>query len=162
MSTIVERVTAALVAETGEDTTSVKFTRALISKRWVGKVGGVAVVAERGRTAVFLGDNRVNPDTTASSTSVDAIRGAIRVAKENRAVTKEVLDWLAYAGWKDARAVKDTGAWNVTAVSGRNDGYTVRATVTSGHVVMLPTENDHAIWESTLNLLERNGVPVAR
>ena len=140
MSTIVERVTAALVAETGEDTTSVKFTRALISKRWVGKVGGVAVVAERGRTAVFLGDNRVNPDTTASSTSVDAIRGAIRVAKENRAVTKEVLDWLAYAGWKDARAVKDTG----------------------GHVVMLPTENDHAIWESTLNLLERNGVPVAR
>lgn len=162
MSTIAERVAAALAAETGEAADSIDVTRSPLSGYWTGQAGGVTVFAERGRARIFLGDRLFVYDNMTMSTGVEAIRGAIRAAREDRAVTEELCGWLEYAGWKRVTATKDWGRWRVTAVSGRDDGYAVRATVVGGFVFLLPSENSAAVRESVLNLLERNGVPVSR
>ena len=162
MSTIAERVAAALAAETGEAVTSADVTRSPFGEYWVGRAGGVTVFAERGRARIFLGDSFFVYDNMAMSTSVEAIRAAIRAAREDRAVAEELCGWLEYAGWKRVTATKDWGQWRVTAVSGRDDGYAVHATVVGGHVFLPPLEHDATAWESVLNLLERNGVPVSR
>jgi len=162
MSTIAERVAVALAAETGEAVTSADVTRSPFSGYWTGQAGGVTVFAERGRAHIFLGDRFFVYDNMTMSTGVEAIRGAIRAAREDRAVAEELCGWLEYAGWKRVTATKDWGRWRVTAVSGRDDGYTVRATVVGGFVSLLPSENSAAVRESTLNLLERNDVPVIR
>ena len=162
MSTIAERVAAALAAETGEAVTSADVTRSPFSGYWTGQAGGVTVFAERGRARIFLGDSFFVYDDMTMSTGVEAIRGAIRAAREDRAVAEDLCGWLEYAGWKRVTAIKDWGRWRVTAVSGRDDGYAVRATVVGGHVFLPLLEHDAAVRESTLNLLERNGVPVSR
>ena len=162
MSTIAERVAAALAAETGEAADSIDVTRSPFSGYWTGQAGGVTVFAERGRAHIFLGDRLFVYDNMTMSTGVEAIRGAIRAAREDRAVAEELCGWLEYAGWKRVTATKDWGRWRVTAVSGRDDGYAVRATVVGGFVSLLPSENSAAVRESVLNLLERNGVPVSR
>ena len=162
MSTIAERVAAALAAETGEAADSIDVTRSPFSGYWAGQAGGVTVFAERGRAHIFLGDRLFVYDNMTMSTGVEAIRGAIRAAREDRAVAEELCGWLEYAGWKRVTATKDWGRWRVTAVSGRDDGYAVRATVVGGFVSLLPSENSAAVRESVLNLLERNGVPVSR
>ena len=51
MSTIAERVAAALAAETGEAVTSADVTRSPFSGYWTGQAGGVTVFAERGLEA---------------------------------------------------------------------------------------------------------------
>ena len=160
MSTIAERVAVALAAETGEAVTSADVTRSPFSGYWTGQAGGVTVFAERGRAHIFLGDRFFVYDNMTMSTGVEAIRGAIRAAREDRAVAEELCGWLEYAGWKRVTATKDWGRWRVTAVSGRDDGYAVRATVVGGFVSLLPSENSAAVRESVLNLLERNDVPV--
>lgn len=160
MSTIAERVAAALADETGEAVTSADVTRSPFSEYWAGQAGGVTVFAERGRASIFLGDQFIVYDDMTMSTSVEAIRGAIRAARKDRAVTEELCGWLEYAGWKRVTATKDWGRWRVTAVSGRDDGYTVRATVVGGFVSLLPSENSAAVRESVLKILERNDVPV--
>ena len=160
MSTIAERVAAALAAETGEAADSIDVTRSPLSGYWTGQAGGVTVFAERGRAHIFLGDRLFVYDNMTMSTGVEAIRGAIRAAREDRAVAEELCGWLEYAGWKRVTATKDWGRWRVTAVSGRDDGYAVRATVVGGFVSLLPSENSAAVRESVLNLLERNDVPV--
>lgn len=162
MSTIAERVAAALAAETGEAADSIDVTRSPFSGYWTGQAGGVTVFAERGRAHIFLGDRFFVYDNMTMSTGVEAIRGAIRAAREDRAVAEELCGWLEYAGWKRVTATKDWGRWRVTAVSGRDDGYMVRATVVGGFVSLLPSENSAAVRESVLNLLERNDVPVIR
>lgn len=162
MSTIAERVAAALAAETGEAVISADVTRSPFSGYWTGQAGGVTVFAERGRARIFLGDSFFVYDDMTMSTGVEAIRGAIRAAREDRAVAEELCGWLEYAGWKRVTATKDWGRWRVTAVSGRDDGYAVRATVVGGHVFLPLLEHDATVRESTLNLLERNGVPVSR
>lgn len=162
MSTIAERVAAALAAETGEAVISADVTRSPFSGYWTGQAGGVTVFAERGRARIFLGDRFFVYDDMTMSTGVEAIRGAIRAAREGRAVAEELCGWLEYAGWKRVTATKDWGRWRVTAVSGRDDGYAVRATVVGGFVSLLPSENSAAVRESVLNLLERNDVPVIR
>lgn len=160
MSTIAERVAAALAAETGEAVTSTDVTRSPISGYWVGQAGGVAVFAERGRAHIFLGDQFVIYDNMTMSTGVEAIRAAIRAARKDRAVTEDLCGWLEYAGWKRVTATKDWGQWRVTAVSGRDDGHAVRATVVGGFVSLLPSENSATVRESVLKILERNDVPV--
>lgn len=160
MSTIAERVAAALAAETGEAADSIDVTRSPFSGYWTGQAGGVTVFAERGRAHIFLGDSFFVYDDMTMSTSVEAIRGAIRAAREDRAVAEELCGWLEYAGWKRVTATKDWGRWRVTAVSGRDDGYAVRATVVGGFVSLLPSENSAAVRESVLKILERNDVPV--
>ena len=162
MSTIAERVAAALAAETGEAVTSIDVTRSPISGYWVGQAGGVAVFAERGRARIFLDGDPIIYDDMTMSTSVEVIRDAIRAAQKNRAVTEELCGWLEYAGWQRVTATKDWGRWRVTAVSGRGDGHAVRATVVGGHVFLPLLENSAMVRESTLNLLEQNGVPVSR
>lgn len=162
MSTIAERVAAALTAETGEAVTSTDVTRSPFSGYWTGQAGGVTVFAERGRAHIFLGDRFFVYDNMTMSTGVEAIRGAIRAAREDRAVTEDLCGWLEYAGWKRVTAIKDWGRWRVTAVSGRDDGYAVRATVVGGFVSLLPSENSAAVRESVLKILERNNVPVIR
>ena len=163
MSTIAERVAAALAAETGEAVISADVTRSPFSGYWTGQAGGVTVFAERGRARIFLdNDPIIYDDMTIRSTSVEVIRSAIQAARANRAVTEDLCGWLEYAGWKRVTATKDWGRWRVTAVSGRDDGYTVRATVVGGFVSLLPSENSAAVRESVLNLLERNDVPVIR
>lgn len=162
MGTIAERVAAALAAETGEAVTSADVTRSPFGEYWIGRAGGVTVFAERGRARIFLGDSFFVYDNMAMSTSVEAILAAIRAAREDRAVAEELCGWLEYAGWKRVTATKDWGQWRVTAVSGRDDGYAVHATVVGGHVLLPPLEHDATAWESVLNLLERNGVPVSR
>lgn len=162
MSTIAERVAAALAAETGEAVTSTDVTRSPISGYWVGQAGGVAVFAERGRAHIFLGDQFVIYDDMTMSTGVEAIRAAIRAARKDRAVTEDLCGWLEYAGWKRVTATKDWGQWRVTAVSGRDDGHAVRATVVGGFVSLLPSENSATVRESVLKILERNDVPVIR
>lgn len=162
MNTIAERVAVALAAETGEAVTSTEVTRSPISGYWVGQAGGVTVFAERGRARIFLGDQFIVYDDMTMSTGVEVIRDAIRAARANRAVSKDLCGWLEYAGWKRVTATKDWGRWHVTAVSGRDDGHAVRATVVGGHVFLPLLENSAAVRESTLNLLERNGVPVSR
>lgn len=160
MSTIAERVAAALAAETGEAVTSADVTRSPFSGYWTGQAGGVTVFAERGRARIFLGDSFFVYDNMTMSTGVEAIRGAIRGAREDRAVAEELCGWLEYAGWKRVTATKDWGRWRVTAVSGRDDGHAVRATVVGGFVSLLPSENSAAVRESVLKILERNDVPV--
>ena len=91
MSTIAERVAAALTAETGEAVTSADVTRSPISGYWVGQAGGVAVFAERGRARIFLGDQFIVYDDMTMTTGVEAIRGAIRDARANRADRKSVV-----------------------------------------------------------------------
>lgn len=162
MSTIAERVAAALAAETGEAVTSADVTRSPFSGYWTGQAGGVTVFAERGRAHIFLGDRFFVYDNMTMSTGVEAIRGAIRAAREDRAVAEDLCGWLEYAGWKHVTAIKDWGRWRVTAVSGRDDGYAVRATVVGGFVSLLPSENSTAVRESVLKILDRNGVPVIR
>ena len=162
MSTIAERVAAALAAETGEAADSIDVTRSPFSGYWTGQAGGVTVFAERGRAHIFLGDRFFVYDNMTMSTGVEAIRGAIRAAREDRAVAEELCGWLEYAGWKHVTAIKDWGRWRVTAVSGRDDGYAVRATVVGGVVSLLPSENSTAVRESVLKILDRNGVPVIR
>lgn len=163
MSTIAERVAAALAAETGEAVTSIDVTRSPISGYWVGQAGGVTVFAERGRARIFLdNDPIIYDDMTIRSTSVEVIRSAIQAARANRAVTEDLCGWLEYAGWKRVTATKDWGKWRVTAVSGRDDGHAVRATVVGGRVFLLSSENSAAVLESVTAILERNGVPVAR
>ena len=162
MSTIAERVAAALASEAGEAVTSADVTRSPISGYWVGQAGGVAVFAERGRAHIFLGDQFIVYDDMTTSTDVETIRAAIRAAREDRAVAEELCGWLEYAGWKRVTATKDWGRWRVTAVSGRDDGHAVRATVAGGRVFLPLLENNATVRESTLNLLERNGVPVSR
>ena len=162
MSTIAERVAAALAAETGEAADSIDVTRSPFSGYWTGQAGGVTVFAERGRAHIFLGDRFFVYDNMTMSTGVEAIRGAIRAAREDRAVAEELCGWLEYAGWKHVTAIKDWGRWRVTAVSGRDDGYAVRATVVGGFVSLLPSENSTAVRESVLKILDRNGVPVIR
>lgn len=152
---------AALAAETGEAVTSADITRSPFGGYWAGQAGGVTVFAERGRASIFLGDQFIVYDGMTMSTSAEAIRGAIRAAREDRAVTEDLCGWLEYAGWKRVTATKDWGRWRVTAVSGRDDGYAVRATVVGGHVFLPPLEHDDTVRESVLNLLERNGVPVS-
>ena len=162
MSTIAERVAAALAAETGEAVTSADVTRSPFSGYWTGQAGGVTVFAERGRAHIFLGDRFFVYDNMTMSTGVEVIRGAIRAAREDRAVAEDLCGWLEYAGWKHVTAIKDWGRWRVTAVSGRDDGYAVRATVVGGFVSLLPSENSTAVRESVLKILDRNGVPVIR
>lgn len=162
MSTIAERVAAALASETGEAVTSADVTRSPFSGYWTGQAGGVTVFAERGRAHIFLGDSFFVYDDMTMSTGVEAIRGAIRAAREDRAVAEELCGWLECAGWKRVTATKDWGRWRVTAVSGRDDGYAVRATVVGGHVFLPLLECDATVRESTLNLLERSGIPVSR
>lgn len=160
MSTIAERVAVALAAETGEAVDSIDVTRSPFSGYWTGQAGGVTVLAERGRARIFLGDSFFVYDNMTMSTGVEAIRAAIRGAREDRAVAEELCGWLEYAGWKRVTATKDWGRWRVTAVSGRDDGYAVRATVVGGFVSLLPSENSAAVRESVLKILERNDVPV--
>ena len=162
MSTIAERVAAALAAETGEAVTSADVTRSPISGYWVGQAGGVTVFAERGRARIFLGDQFIVYDDMTMTTDVETIRAAIRAARANRAVTDDLCGWLEYVGWKRVTATNDWGQWRVTAVSGRDDGHAVRATVVGGRVFLPLLENNATVRESTLNLLERNGVPVSR
>lgn len=163
MSTIAERVAVALAAETGEAVTSIDVTRSPISGYWVGQADEITVFAERGRARIFLdNDPIIYDDMTIRSTSVEVIRAAIRGARINRAVAEELCGWLEYAGWQRVTATKDWGRWRVTAVSGRGDGHAVRATVVGGHVFLPLLENSAMVRESTLNLLERNGVPVSR
>ena len=122
----------------------------------------MSTIAERGRAHIFLGDRFFAHDNMATSTDVEAIRGAIRAPREDRAVAEELRDWLERVGWKCATATNDWGRWRVTAVSGRDDGHEVRATVVGGFVSLPPSENSAAIRESTLDLLELNGIPVSR
>lgn len=100
MSTIAERVAAALTAETGEAVTSTDVTRSPFSGYWTGQAGGVTVFAERGRAHIFLGDRFFVYDNMTMPTGVEAIRGAIRAAREDRAVAEDLCGWLEYAGWK--------------------------------------------------------------
>lgn len=162
MSTIAERVAAALAAEMGEAVTSTDVTRSPLNGHWTGQAGGVTVFAERGRTRIVLDDSFSVYDGMTMSTGVEAIRGAIRAAREDRAVAEELCGWLERAGWKRVTATKDWGRWRVTAVSGRDDGHAVRATVVGGFVSLLPSENSAAIRESTLDLLELSDIPVSR
>lgn len=160
MSTIAERVAAALAAETGEAITSNDVTRSPISGCWCGQAGGATVFAERGRARIFLGDRFFVYDNMTLSTSVEAIRTAIRSARENRAVVRDMLGWLEYAGWKHVAATNDWGRWRVAARA--DGGETLRASVVGGYVSLLPSENSAPIREAALELLERNGVPVIR
>ena len=163
MSTIAERVAAALAAETGEAVTSIDVTRSPISGYWVGQADEITVFAERGRARIFLdNDPIIYDDMTIRSTSVEVIRSAIRGARINRAVAEELCGWLEYAGWKRVTATKDWGQWRVTAVSGRGDGHAVRATVVGGRVFLPLLEHDATVRESVFNLLEQRGVPVSR
>lgn len=163
MSTIAERVAAALAAETGKAVTSIDVTRSPISGYWVGQADEITVFAERGRARIFLdNDPIIYDDMTIRSTSVEVIRAAIQAARSDRAVTKDLCGWLEYTGWKRVTATKDWGQWRVTAVSGRDDGHAVRATVVGGRVFLLSSENSVAVLESVTAILERNGVPVAR
>lgn len=158
MSAIAERVAAALAAETGEAVTSTDVTRSPLKGYWTGQAGGVTVFAERGRTRIILDDSFSVYDGMTMSTGVEAIRAA----REDRAVAEELCGWLERAGWKRVTATKDWGRWRVTAVSGRDDAYTARATVVGGFVSLLPSENSAAIRESVLNLLELSDIPVSR
>ena len=154
MSTIAERVAAALAAETGEAVTSIDVTRSPISGYWVGQADEITVFAERGRARIFLDNDPIIYD--------EVIRAAIQAARANRAVTKDLCGWLEYAGWKRVTATKDWGKWRVTAVSGRDDGHAVRATVVGGRVFLPLLEHDATVRESVFNLLEQRGVPVSR
>ena len=163
MSTIAERVAAALAAETGEAVTSIDVTRSPISGYWVGQADEITVFAERGRARIFLdNDPIIYDDMTIRSTSVEVIRSAIQAARANRAVTEDLCGWLEYAGWKRVTVTKDWGRWRVTAVSGRDDGHAVRATVVGGRVFLPLLEHDATVRESVFNLLEQRGVPVSR
>lgn len=50
----------------------------------------MGTIAERGRAHIFLGDRFFVYDNMAMSTGVEAIRGAIRAAREGRAVAEEL------------------------------------------------------------------------
>lgn len=116
MSTIAERLTAALAAETGVAGTDILVTRDRCTGCWVTEAGGVRVRASRGQTKIWL-DDAHETDDVVFSTRVENIRDSISSARTNVSTVQKAVERLTDSGRYAVRTVKTHHGWRILVTS---------------------------------------------